>query len=116
MTFEGENEIARHPIALGRTLIWRDEGSPYDNALHVYLLASDGSVVDAIEAGASLTVGLLEIHNVDTTGVDFSFYKNDQCYRLSVSDSLHLRLPFHMPIGFRYKSMLTRHLLSISVL
>ena len=56
MTLDGENELARHPLTGGRTLVWRDDGSPYDNTLQVYVLAADGSIIDALEAGAAFTL------------------------------------------------------------
>ena len=53
MTLDGENELARHVLPDGRTLVWRDEGSPYENVLHIYLFATDGHIADALEAGAA---------------------------------------------------------------
>ena len=48
MTLDGNTEIARHVLPDGRTLVWRDEGSPYDNVLHIYLFATDGHLADAL--------------------------------------------------------------------
>ena len=48
---------------------------------------------------------------------DFTFFANDKTYRLTVGQKPKLRMPLgSLPWGFRYKSQLTRHLLSVSVL
>ncbi len=116
MKLDGENEIVRHPLGQGRTLVWRDEGSPYDNHLHVVVLAADGAVLDAVEAGAAMTTGVLEIRGVQADLVDFGFFSNEQTYRLTVEGSPSLRLPLSLPTGFRYKHTLARHILSITTL
>lgn len=112
-TLEGQNEIARYPLSHGRTLVWRDEGSPYDNVLHAYVLAADGAVIDAVEAGAALTTGLLDIRSAQGNVLEFGWFKNEQTYRLTVDDAASLRLPGSLPSGFRYKRALARHVLSI---
>lgn len=113
-TLDGENEIARHALSQGRTLVWRDEGSPYDNRLHVYVLAADGAVIDAAEAGAALTTGVLEFRSTPGDSVDFGFFNNDQTYRLSVDSAASMRLPLALPMGFGYKHALQRHVLCIT--
>lgn len=116
MTLDGENELARHLLSGGRTLVWRDEGSPYDNSLHVYLLAADGTVLDAVEASAAMSTGLLEIKRANGDVVDFGFFTNNQTYRLVVEPLPTLRLPLSLPVGFRYKRALARHTLSVTTL
>ena len=116
MTLDGESEIARHALPHGRTLIWRDDGSPYDNSLHIYVLAADGSPTDAVEAGVAFTANILAFQRECQDMFDFSFFANDRTYRLTVSREPKLRMPFSLPWGFRYKSLFTRHLLSVSVL
>ncbi|MBL8234096.1 MAG: hypothetical protein JNL98_36705 [Bryobacterales bacterium] len=115
MPLEGENELARHPLPGDRTLAWRDDGSPYDNTLHVYVLAADGSIIDAIEAGAAFTVNILAFQNEGPGFFDFSFFANGRVYRLKVDREPSLRLPFRLPLGFRYKSLLGRHVMSVTV-
>ena len=114
MTLDGENEVARHALPHGRTLVWRDDGSPYDNSLHVYVLAADGAVIDAVEAGAALTTGILEIRQARDGVFDFGFFTNGKTYRLSVGMAPRLRLPLSLPMGFRYKSALKRHIVSVT--
>ena len=116
MNLEGESEIARHSLSVGRTLVWRDDGSPYDNLLHVYLLGPHGEVLDALEVGAALTTGLLEIRRVQGAAIDFTFFANDTTYRLQVDEKPRLRLPWFLPLGFRYKSKFVRHVLSVTTL
>ena len=115
MTFDGENEIARHVLPDGRTLVWRDDGVPYDNTLHVYLVAADGYLADELEAGAAFTTNILVFQREGQDMFDFTFFANDRIYRLTVGSEPKLRMPFCLPRGFRYKSPLTRHFLSVRV-
>ena len=64
MTLDGESEIARHALPHGRTLIWRDDGSPYDNSMHINVLAADATPTDAVEAGVAFTANILARGNV----------------------------------------------------
>ena len=114
MTLDGENEIARHILIDGRTLVWRDDGSPYDNTLHVYLFAADGCLVDALEAGAAFSTNILTFEREDLDMFDFTFFANDRVYRLAVDGAPKLRMP--LPSGFCYKAPLSRHLLTVRVL
>jgi len=116
MTLDGENELARHPLPGGRTLVWRDDGSPYDNTLQVYVLAADGSIIDALEAGAAFTTSLLAFRREGPEVFDFSFFANDRLYRLQVDREPSLRIPFSLPLGFRYQSVFGRHVLSVTTL
>ena len=116
MKLDGENEVARHSLAEGRALVWRDEGSPYDNGLHVYVLAANGEVIDAVEASAPMTPGILEIRQARDGVVDFCFFRNDKTYRLTVGDTPKLGLSLGLPTGFRYKSALARHILFVIAL
>jgi hypothetical protein len=116
MTLDGENELARHRLSGDRTLVWRDDGSPYDNTLHVYVLAADGSIIDALEAGAAFTTNILAFRSEGPDVFDFSFFANDKFYRLKVDQEPSLRMPFRLPLGFRYKSALGRHVISVTML
>ncbi len=116
MTLDGENELARHQLSGDRTLVWRDDGSPYDNTLHVYVLAADGSTIDALEAGAAFTINILAFRSEGPDVFDFSFFANDRLYRLKVDREPSLRMPFSLPLGFRYKSALGRHVISVTTL
>ena len=117
MTLDGDNEIAKHVLPDGRTLVWRDEGSPWENFLHIYLFTADGALADALEAGAALTTNVLALQKERQDTFDFTFFANDKTYRLTVGQKPKLQMPFgSLPWGFRYKSPLTRHLLSVSVL
>ncbi len=116
MTLDGESELARHPLPGGRTRVWRDDGSPYDNTLQVYVLAADGSTLDALEAGAAFTTSLLAFRSEGPEVFDFSFFANDRIYRLQVDREPSLRIPFSLPLGFRYPSVLGRHVLSVTTL
>lgn len=116
LPLDGQQEVARQPLSRGRALVWRDEGSPYDNVLHVYVLAADGAVIDAVEAGAAMTTGLLDIRGAHGDAVDFGYFDNAQTYRLTVDDAASLRLPLRLPAGFHYKRALGRHVLSITTL
>ena len=100
MTLDGENELARHPLTGGRTLVWRDDGSPYDNTLQVYVLAADGSIIDALEAGAAFTTSLLAFRREGPEVFDFSFFANDRIYRLQVDREPSLRIPVKSAVGF----------------
>lgn len=116
MTLDGENELARHHLSADRMLLWRDDGSPYDNTLHVYVLAADGSIIDAIEAGAAFTTNILVLRSEGQNVFDFSFFANDKTYRLAVGHEPSLRTPFSLPLGFRYKSALRRHIITVTML
>ncbi|MGC6419255.1 MAG: hypothetical protein ACON3Z_19185 [Bradymonadia bacterium] len=115
MTLDGENELARHALPDGRTLVWRDESSPYENCLHIYLFSTDGHIADALEAGAAYADPILAFQKEGQDVFDFTFFKNERVYRLTVGREPKLRM-LPLPWGFRYKSPLTRHLLSVSVL
>ncbi len=116
MSLDGESELARHQLSGGRMLVWRDDGSPYDNTLHVYVLAADGSTIDALEAGAAFTTNILTFQSEGQDVFDFSFFANDRIYRLRVDRKPSLRIPFSLPLGFRYKSTLGRHVISVTTL
>ncbi|MCZ2136024.1 MAG: hypothetical protein LC098_11450 [Burkholderiales bacterium] len=57
MQLAGEGEVYRRVFADGRVLICRDEGTPFDDLLHVYLQDRDGEIIDALEAGALMADG-----------------------------------------------------------
>ncbi len=116
MTLDGENELARHPLSGDRTLVWRDDGSPYDNTLHVYVLEANGAPIDALEAGAAFTTNILAFQSEGPDVFDFSFFANDRFYRLTVDQESSLRMPFSLPQGFHYKSALRRHIISVTML
>jgi hypothetical protein len=116
VSLDGINEVARTKLTGGRSLRWRIEDSPYDEALHVYLLDSSGSVVDAIEASAPMTPGILHILASDHRQADFRFFKNDLVYRLSLRDEAAISFSLALPPGFRYKRTFKPHWLMVGIL
>jgi len=97
----------------GRGLVWLTEDCPYDEGLHIYLFATDGSLEDSIEAGAAFAPGILSIRSFGSSSVDFSFFENDVTYRLEVSD---FKIRIASLEGWRYKSKLQRHCIFVRVL
>jgi hypothetical protein len=81
--------------------------------LHVYLLSPAGRIVDAVEAGAPYTPGILEIRETGPDWVRFSLFTDATVYRLDIR--AHARALFRMPRGWRYKALLARHRLVVSV-
>jgi hypothetical protein len=116
MTLDGESELDRHTLPDGQVLVWRDEGSPYHNVLHVYALDAYGAVIDAVEAGAPMADGILQIRQVSGRVIDFGFFANDKTYRLIVGQAPALRAPLSLPPGFRYKSTFRRHILHVTTI
>ncbi len=54
---EGESTADVIPLADGRTVVVRQLGEPYDNALFLHLLSAAGEPLDLIVAGAAMTTG-----------------------------------------------------------
>jgi len=92
-------------------LIWITDDSPYDEGLHVYLIEENGSVLDALEAGADFSPGILKIINTGDNWVEFEFFTNDRKYRLEVTKTPGLR--GLLPTGWKYKRLLSLHQLIV---
>lgn len=97
----------------GDGLVFLTEDSPYDEALHVYLLSPEGAIEDALEASATFSAGTLELVRLGVDDVDLRFFRNDVVYRLSLGPP-GLRLA--APAGWRYKRRLARHQLAVHAL
>ncbi|MEJ7616696.1 MAG: hypothetical protein WKF30_06940 [Pyrinomonadaceae bacterium] len=116
VTAEVEGVIleAQFELSDGCVLILMTDDSPYDEGLHVYLLEQDDSIEDALEAGAIFGMGSPGILKIAKTGMDwveFEFFLNGSVYRLEVVRQARLRL--RLPMGWRYKKLLSRHRLMV---
>jgi hypothetical protein len=98
----------------GSALLWITENSPYDEALHVYLLGIDGKIGDALEASATFMPAILQIMNFGNAWVEFMFFKNEVSYRLDIMPNPQFR--FLSLTGWRYEKPFRRHRLSLSCL
>jgi hypothetical protein len=110
-TVDGSVLDAQLELGDGTALVWLTDDSPFDEGLHVYLVAPNGTVEDALEAGADFTAGILELRSMGDDWVEFRFFKNDTVYRLEVNRTPELRL--RLPAGWRYKERLRAHRLSV---
>jgi hypothetical protein len=97
----------------GGALLWLTDDSPYDEGLHVYLLSPAGRIVDAVEAGAPYTPGILDIRETGPDWARFTLFTNATVYRLDIR--ARARALFRTLRGWRYKSRLARHRLVVSV-
>ena len=113
---EGQNEVFRASLGDGRTVVCRDEGSPFDNLLHLYLLDPGGAVLDGIEAGGLMADGIFKLIASRHDGFDFSYFSNGETYRLECARSPTWRAFVPLPYGFRYKSRLARHSMTVRTL
>jgi hypothetical protein len=111
---DGANEILRQPVGEGCNLVISDEGSPYDNFLHILLLDAAGTMIDGIEAGAALTTSIFEVVGRNGQAIDFRFFQNNKVYRLTVAEKPRFVRPFALPFGFRFKSYPRRHRLFVT--
>ncbi|HET9957269.1 MAG TPA: hypothetical protein VFQ61_22380 [Polyangiaceae bacterium] len=102
---------AQSAMSDGQTLLWVTDGSPYEEGLHIYLIARTGEVIDVIEAGAPYSPGLLEILSTSEQSVQFRFFRPEVIYRLEVAPLARLR--WFLPNGFRYERTLSRHFLTV---
>lgn len=102
---------AQFGLTDGCSLIWLTDDSPYDETLHVYLLGADGSVEDALQAGAAFTPGVLKVLDSGEDWIDFEFFQDRTTYRLEVAQAA--RLGLSLPADWRYKRRLQLHRLSV---
>src|SRR5258708_35796771 len=110
---EVEGVVLEEPFLLadGGAVLWLTESSPYDEGLHIYLVDMQGSIVDAMAAGAAFTGGVLEIKSFGDEWCEFEFFRNHVIYRLNVDREPVFRLP--LPTGWRYKQAFRKHRLSL---
>ncbi|MGL4811487.1 MAG: hypothetical protein ACRCXM_06900 [Beijerinckiaceae bacterium] len=116
MTLYGENEVHRLTLPGGRQLVVRDLGSPYDNVLSIHLLDTDGTVLDVVEAGGLMADGIFRIIAARDDTIHFTFFGNDETYRLRWATKPAWALPLSLPTGFRYRNRLARHYLTVTTL
>ena len=83
---------AQFELANGWILIWLTDDSPYDEGLHIYLVDKKDTILDALEAGADFTPGILRIGRTGKDWLEFEFFSNDSLYRLEVTKKAGLRL------------------------
>jgi hypothetical protein len=98
----------------GETLLWMTEDSPYEEGLHIYLLGPTGAVLDAMEAGAPFSPGILKMKDTGGRWLEFEFFETGALYRLQVEDRFGLRWP--ATAGFKYKHPLAKHRLVVKVI
>ena len=110
---DGEVIEAQHELADGAALVWLTDDSPYDEGLHIYLVSAEGKIQDAVEAGSTFSPGILGIRESGGDWVEFDFFRNDQVYRLEVAAKPRFHLL--LPPGWKYKTILARHRLSVTV-
>ena len=103
---------AQFKLEDGSTLIWLTEDSPYDEGLHVYLIDENNNILDALETNSIFTPGILKITKTGKNWVEFEFFSNDSIYRLEVKKMASFRMS--LPRGWKYKSLLKLHQLTIS--
>ncbi len=106
----GQRLEAQFELRDGRSLLWITDDSPYDEGLHVYLVDAGGHLEDAVEAEAPFAPGILRIERTGADWVEFQFFKNDQRYRLTVTDP---RWRFRLPAGWSYRPRLGVHRLRV---
>jgi hypothetical protein len=128
---EGRCRVARDGVALpgwfdgtwlegafvlpdGCLVLVLSEGSAYDAGLHIYLLSPPGEVLDAVESSAVMVPGHFRLDAAAGGRLEFAFYTNDRRYALSRLPVPVLR--FRLQQGWRYKSKLRRHLLTLTQL
>jgi hypothetical protein len=116
MELEGENEVFRAAVGDDRTILCRDDGTPYDNLLRIDLLDPEGRVLDSIEAGGLMADGIFNLLTSRRDGFDFSYFANGETYRLECARHPSWRPFLLLPYGFRYKTRLTRHYLVVRTL
>ena len=95
----------------GRVIIWLTDDSPYDEGLHIYLLNQGGTVLDALEAGADFTPGILKVAYTGANWVAFKIFSNNYTYRLEVIKAARFRIL--LPVGWRYKKWFSLHWLIV---
>lgn len=95
----------------GETLLWMTEDCPYEEGLHIYLLGATGTVLDAMEAGAPYSPGILKMKETSGRWLEFEFFQTGALYRLQVEGRFRLRWP--APTGFKYKTLLAKHRLAV---
>ncbi len=113
---EGESTADVIPLADGCTVVVRQLGEPYDNALFLHLLSAAGEPLDLIVGGAAMTTSRYERVRVTEDALDFTFFNPETRHRLRWSSSARWRLPLALPTGFRYRTPMARHRLTVETL
>lgn len=97
----------------GSCLVWLTQDCPFEELLCVYLVGSEGELLDSVSAGALYTPGILSIRSVGPDWVEFDFF-GDASYRLQVEPLARFRR--WLPLGWRYHRWLARHRLTVNKL
>lgn len=64
----------------GRLLLFATDDTPYEETLRIYLLSTQGNLLDRLEFGAAYVTGVLEdIEVLDDTKVAFEFVHRERC-------------------------------------
>jgi len=113
LEIEVEGSILEVQLELedGRVMVWITDDSPYDEGLHIYLLDQNDTILDALEAGADFTLGILKIVNTGENWVEFEFFSNNHSYRLEVIKKAIFQLL--LPAGWKYKKLFSLHRLIV---
>ena len=98
----------------GETLLCLSDGSPYEAGLHMYLLADDNEIVDAIEGGAAYAAAIFKTRRVADATLDFEFFTNAVVYQIKLLPQAKFR--FSLPTGWKYKHRLRAHRLTLEAL
>lgn len=64
----------------GRFLLFVTDDTPYEDTLRIYLLSTQGNLLDRLEFGAAYVTGVLEdIEVLDETTITFEFVHRKRC-------------------------------------
>ncbi len=114
VTVDGRRVEAQFALPDGGYLVMLSDDSPFDEGLHVYLLDADAQPVDALEAGADFTAGLLRIRDTGRDWLRFEFFTDGALQRLDILAQAEFR--WRLPSGWRYKRWVGRHRLLVSTI
>lgn len=95
----------------GLVLMWLTDDSPYDEGLYVYLVDGNDTILDALEAGADFTPGILKTGKLGKDWLEFEFFLNNRIYRLEVTKKAGIRLS--LPAGWKYERLFGLHRLIV---
>lgn len=109
--FDGTTIDGQYACAGSRYLVCLSYGIGWDDALNIYLLDSNGKVLDAMTGGGLMSIGLFKARECGDHTLDFTFFSDDTISRLTVSP--HPGLHFLSPAPWRYRNLLRRHYLSL---
>lgn len=109
---DGNCVEAQFDLDSGEVLLILSDGSPYEAALHIYLLDKHDVVVGAIEGASPYASGIYKFIESGDDWLNFNFFTNDVVYRLGVFESP--RLLFSLTTGWKYKNRLRKHHLTLT--